>query len=379
MNEIKYNLEQLQSLINSVQHKGKERHSLTEELKRRFPEVHQENALELRADVLAWKSLKQKKIEKEIELENINNRIKQVKRLIHSDYAAYKNVPETFESDFDKFGKLKSELSEKRRDAYEASQKLKRSENKLKRKKQKRWLLLLSVPAIVFMISLFIFGPMWILIIPETVIIILAVLLYFGHVNESIRAEIFHINEEKRLIEIRMQEIESEIRHIFMNNPLFKDEEYLIIHLDRFKKYSKYQTELHELKKKEAAVYEELHSERLTKQLRDYEDKYSEKINIDRFDIEDYLDRFVEAQREAQNEEAEMSRYPGVEMVSAIKRKYLVTLDNLKTFRDKACRQFKIDAGQTETEIGNISNKIRKLESSFKDQQIDPAKISGIV
>ncbi|MEJ2053395.1 MAG: hypothetical protein P8X42_05700 [Calditrichaceae bacterium] len=377
INEINYDLEQLQSLINSIQSKSKYKNPLSHELKQRFPDIYEENALELRADILLWKSLKQKKIEKEIELENTNTRIKQVKRLIQSDYAAYEKVPDTFESDFDRFGKLKSELSEKRRNVNESEQKLKSGENKLKRKRQKRWLLLLAAPVITFLASLFIFGPFWLLIIPETVIVILAVLLYFGHVNESIRAEIFHINEEKRLIEMHIQEIESEINHIFVHNPLFKDEEYLIIHLDRFKKFSKYQTELFELKKKEAAIYGELHSDRLTKQLRDYEDKYSEKINIDRHDIEEYLDRFVEAQREAQRQEN--SKFPGVEVVSSIKRKYLVTLSNLKSFREKVCEDLHLETGTTEVEIGNISRMIRKLESSFKDQQIDPAKISDIV
>ncbi len=379
MNEISHELEQLQILINLIQNKSKHNDALLLDLKRRFPDIYKENALELRADVLLWKTLKQKKIENEVELDNTNSRIKQLKRLIENDYATYKKVPETFESDFDRFGKLKAELSEKRKLADELKNKMKNSENKLKRKKQNRWLFLIMTPIFTLLVSLFVFGPFWLLIIPEAIIVIFAVLLYFGHINETIRAEIFHVNEDKRLLEIRIQEIESEIKHIFFNNPLFKDEEYLIIHLDRFKKYSKYQTELYELKQKETALYEELHSEQLTKQILKFEDKYSDNINIDRYDIESYLDRFVEAQREINESQQENVHYPGVDTISSIKHKYTVALNNLKSYRDKATEFIKIEIEKTEFEIGNLNRQIRKLESTSDEQQFDPAKIGDIV
>ena len=226
--------------------------------------------------------------------------------------------------------------------------------------------------------SLILFGPFWLLIIPETIIVILAVLLYFGHFNESIRAEIFHINEDKRLIEMRMQEIENEIKHIFFNNPLFKDEEYLIIHLDRFKKFSKYQTELYTLKNRQTVLYDELQSEQLTKQIQKFEDKYSDKVNIDRYDIEGYLDRFVGAQGEIESNEQDSNDYPGVDTISSIKRKYLVVINDLKDFSEKAADQLKIINDQIEVEIGNVSRKIREFELNGK-QQIDPAKIGDVL
>ena len=377
--EFNHDLEKLQELIHLIQNKSKHNEAVLSDLKRRFPDIYNENAFQLRADILLWKSLREKKIEKEIELENTTARIKQVNRLIETDYATYKRVPETFESDFDRFGQLKTELREKRKIIDEFKNKLRIAEKKLKRKQQKRWLLLFTIPALTLLFSLLLFGPFWILIIPETIIVILAVLLYFGHINETIRAEIFHFNEDKRLVEIRMQEIESEIKHIFFNNPLFKDEEYLIIHLDRFKKYSKYHTELYGLKQKQAALYEELQSEPLTKQILKLEDKYSDKVNIDRFDVEDYLDRFVEAQRELKHQPQEDENYPGVDAISAIKRKYLVALNNLKTYREKAAEFLKVEIEKTELEIGNLSRQIHDLESVGEGQQFDPAKIGDIL
>ena len=376
--ELTHDLEQLQELIHLIQNKGKHRKKLLTNLKQHFPDIYRENALQLRSDILMWKNLKQKKIENEVELENTAARLKQVNRLIQSDYATYNKVPDTFESDFDNFGKLKKELSEKRKEINELDRKLKISENKLKIKKQKRWLLLITAPLITFLGSLILFGPFWLLIIPETIIVILAVLLYFGHFNESIRAEIFHINEDKRLIEMRMQEIENEIKHIFFNNPLFKDEEYLIIHLDRFKKFSKYQTELYTLKNRQTVLYDELQSEQLTKQIQKFEDKYSDKVNIDRYDIEGYLDRFVEAQGEIESNEQDSNDYPGVDTISSIKRKYLVVINDLKDFSEKAADQLKISNDQIEVEIGNVSRKIREFELNGK-QQIDPAKIGDVL
>lgn len=376
--ELSHDLEQLQELIHLIQNKGKHRKKLLTNLKQHFPDIYRENALQLRSDILMWKNLKQKKIENEVELENTAARLKQVNRLIQSDYATYNKVPDTFESDFDNFGKLKKELSEKRKEINELDRKLKISENKLKRKKQKRWLLLITVPLITFLGSLILFGPFWLLIIPETIIVILAVLLYFGHFNESIRAEIFHINEDKRLIEMRMQEIENEIKHIFFNNPLFKDEEYLIIHLDRFKKFSKYQTEIYGLKNRQTVLYDELQSEQLTKQIQKFEEKYSDKVNIDRYDIEGYLDRFVEAQEEIESNEQDSNDYPGVDAISSIKRKYLVVINDLKEFSEKAADRLKISNDQIEVEIGNVSRKIREFELNGK-QQIDPTKIGDVL
>ena len=379
IHEINYDLEQLQALIHLIQKKGEKNNSHIIELKRHYPDIYEENSLELRADILIWKSLKQRKIEKEIELENTKARMKQVNRLVQSDYAAYQKVPETFESDFDRFGKLKSELAEKRKEIYNFKEKLKALENKLRQKQNNKWFMLVLAPVVTFLISLFIFGPFWLLIIPETIIIILAVMLYFGHINETVRAEIFHANEDKRLTEMRIQEIDNEIKHIFYNNPLFKDEEYLIIHLDRFKKFSKYQSELFALKKKQTLLYDELQSEQLTKQLQKYEDKYSDKINIDRYDIEGYLDRFVEMQQNAQYHGQNNANYPGLETISSIKNKYLATLDELNSFRQKAVKLLNISNGETELEISNVSRKIRKLESKDQEQQFDPAKISEII
>ena len=133
------------------------------------------------------------------------------------------------------------------------------------------------------------------------------------------------------------------------------------------------------LKQKQTVLYDELQSEQLTKQIQKFEDTYSDKVNIDRYDIEGYLDRFVEAQREIQHQEQDSSDYPGVDAISAIKRKYLVVINDLKSFSEKAADLLKIKNDKIEVEIGNISRKIRKLESNEKEQQIDPTKISDIV
>jgi len=365
MDEIEQDIERLQILLQSIQNKDLKKDSAYTELKKNYPKIYDQNALQLRADVLLWKSLKENKIHREVKLENVSARIKKIQRVIHSDFSNYQEIPGTFENDIEKYQNLKSELADKKNNIEEFHQKLMFKESQLKLKQKRKWFVLFLLPVIVFFLSYLAFGPFWLFIVPETLIVIFAILLYFGHLNENIRADIFHINEEHRMTEFRMKEIDNEIKSILDSNPLFKDEEYLVIHVDRFKKFSDYQNELRDLKQVQASLYEILQSEQYTKQIMDYEEKYSHLININREDLEEYLDNFVDAQEKINDLRSGNSTYPGVEEISILKRKYLISYNELKSTKEKVMKKLSID-NNIDMSLDKVSRKIKNLELEFE-------------
>lgn len=58
MDEIEQDIEKLQNLLQSIQNKDSQKDSAFEEIKKKYPKIHDQNALQFRADVLLWKNLK---------------------------------------------------------------------------------------------------------------------------------------------------------------------------------------------------------------------------------------------------------------------------------------------------------------------------------
>jgi len=366
LTDIEQGIEKLQYLIQSIHNKEVQTNSSGNDLKKRFPKIHKYNALQLRADVLIWKKLKDEKIQKEVELDNIKTRIRKIERLLTSDFSSYESTPSTFEEDIEKYQNLKKEYSSKKGLIDEIQSKMRRKEIQLNSQKKKKWFVLATIPPILFLASFVIFGPFWLLIIPETLIVTTAILLYFGHISETVRADIFHDTEEKRMLEFRRKEIERELKELTQSNPLFKDEEYLIIHVDRFNKYRKYLEEQAGLKTRQANISAELEDEKFTKTLTDFEKKYSSAINIDRRNIEDFLDEFVQVQEKFISVESGNGTYPEIEEISKLKRKYLISYNDLKSLRDKIISKLKLQNTHIDDALDQTSRKIKNIEMEYE-------------
>lgn len=368
IDEIDHDLEKLQLLINSIQNKDHKLESALSELKSYYPKIFNHNALQFRADVLLWKSLRDNKIQREVKLENTTTRLKKIQRLIHSDFLNYQDIPKTFEDDINRYQNLKTELSLKEERLVLSDEKLMAMEKQLKLRQKKRRFVLFLLPLLIFLLSYIILGSFWLFIIPETLIVIFAILLYFGHLNETIRADIFNLNEERRMTEFGIREIKHQIIQLIESNPLFKDEEHLALHVDRFRKYKDYLNELKEMKKLKTALYDLLNSEPYTKQIAAYEEKYAELININRPDLEQYLDDFVNAQDKFNGVKSGNFTYPGVDEISILKRKYLISYNELKSVKEKVLKKLKLEPKDIDAALNKITRKLKNLEMELESE-----------
>ena len=356
-------LKKIHALVDRVYNDPLQSHAAVEALKKEFPLIHNHNGSQLREDILQWKSLNEDKQQLEEKLKMVLTRQEQIKRVVQSDFQVYRDIPQTFQKDIENYRNLKKLLASKKRLINDNRQQLHLKEAELKQRRGKRWLLLLLLPAITFSLSYYFLGPFWLFIIPETLIVTFAVLLYFGHLNENIRAEIFHLGEETRIKEFQANDIENEIKAIVQSHPLIKDEAHWDLHIERFKKYMDYYYEYKNLQKSQAKLMDKLQSEPFSRLLPRLEEKYASLIQLNRSDLETYLERFVNEQNRLIALKAGKIVHPAAQKLAQLKEKYLAGYKELGSIRNKALSYFKINPDGIDPLLEEITKTLEKMES----------------
>ena len=360
---IEEDIKQIANWAEIIQSDPQQYYAAVESLKRQFPKIYTHNGIQLREDILQWKKLNEEKNQLEAKLETIINRQAQIQRVVQSDFQLYRDIPPTFQKDIENYQNLKKLLISKNRLIQTNRKELSLKEAELRQRRGKRWLLLLLLPVLTFSLSYYFLGPFWLFIIPETLIITFAILLYFGHLNEQIRAEIFHLGEETRIKEFQARDIENEIRAIVQSHPLIKDEAHWDIHIERFKRYMDYYQEYKNLKKLQDKLQETLRSDPFTRQLRQFEEKYTSLIDLTRSDLEEYLDHFVNEQNRVNALKAGKIVHPAAEELGKLKDKYSAGYMELYSIRNKALSYFKTSPEGIAPLLQEITLALEKMES----------------
>ena len=360
---IEEDIKQLHDLVETIRSDPQQSHTAVESLKNEFPRIYKQNGIQLREDILQWKNLNEEKRQLEAKLEKILNRQEQIQRVVQSDFQPYRDIPPTFQKDIENYRNLKKLLASKNQLIQDNRKELNHKEAELKQRRGKRWLLLLLLPVLTFFLSYYFLGPFWLFIIPETLIVTFAVLLYFGHLNENIRAEIFHLGEETRIKEFQARDIENEIKAIVQSHPLVKDEAHWDLHIERFKKYMDYYHEYKNLKKLQAKLMETLKSDPYTRQLAQLEEKYASLIQLNRSDLENYLDRFVNEQNRFNALKAGKIVHPAAQELEQVKEKYSAGYMELCSIRKKVLSYFKISPDGIDPLLEEITTTLEKMES----------------
>ncbi len=333
-------------------------------LNEKYPKLINSNPLQLRADILLWKSLTKIEQKNRLEINIIREKKKKILDKIGSDFAEYKKLPASFNKELDQFKELVKNTEMRKKTLAGYRQEIEDIEKEVERKKNNKRLQLILLPPTVFLLSLFIFNFNWVLIIPESLLVILIILLFYGYRNQKLKSLTVSIEEESHIIQKKNHDAERKINELKTKFPVFEDLDNLNAHSLRIKKYNQLLMELKRLQKEEKRMIDIRKSEMHSKKLADYEKKYGHMINIDRPDLESYLDNFVEMKNRQSSIEQIGASYPAIEEIEELNFKYNKLSQDLKKIRTRMIRKLNITNGKIDLDdmFDKVTRKIKNIQ-----------------
>ena len=296
INTIQTDILRLEHVEKKIKEKFSFEHPLTE-FESEEETVDEIDPDKLKEDILIWKRLHENKKGCEQKLRMIRDRKTYIEELIRKDLFIYQNLPESFEEDIVQYQEIAGQIEEAKKKRDELRRQL--HENNLgaglERKKQKLFLVVL--PLVVFIISYFAIGPYWLFILPETALVTLIILFFFGHKLYNLRTQRFHAETELQITTTNMNKLESELKKISQNSILIEDIEFMDVHIERYHKYLQSEEELQRLKESSKKLEEVLSAHTYRKKLPQLIESYSEIIDIEREDLEEYLEEFISKEK----------------------------------------------------------------------------------
>lgn len=333
-------------------------------LNEKYPHLIHTNPLQLRADVLLWKSLRKIERKNRIEINTIREKKKKILDKIGADFADYKTLPESFNKELEHFKTLLKNTEMRKKTLAGYREEVEDIEKEVERKKNNKRLQLILLPPAIFLLSLFVFNFNWILIIPESLLVILIILLFYSHRNQKLKSHTVSIEEETHIIQKKIHDAEQEIKELKNKFPVLEDLENLNVHSMRIKKYNQLLLELKRLQKEEKRLLDIRKSESYSKKLPEYEKKYGHLINIDRPDLETYLDNFVEMRNQQSSNEQIGASYPAIAEIEELNLKYGKLSQDLTKLRTRMLRKLNITNGKIDIDdlLDKVTRKIKNIQ-----------------
>ncbi|GEM_PF-2394082 len=341
-------IEDLNGLIDTVKNHSSATAENHKYLQEKFPEIQQFNPLQLRADVLLWKSLRQIKIQHSDELRALKFRKNKIEQILNNELADYRNLPESFIRDAKHFQLLLSKIREKEMTDLRITRHINALEQKMDERNTSKKFLLLSAPPFLAFLTYILLGPLWMVIIPEAILAFLIVFAIFGHGNQKIRSQIFSEQEETHIFHKQIRKYEEERNALLHKYPFFEEVGRIEQHVDKYRKFLQFQHELKSIAKDEARIQKTLSSEPYRAQLPFYEEKYGTRIDIDRPDLQEYLDEYVELKMRSESSSNPIATSPSVEELDNLKTLYYKTLSELRAMRDRFAEYLHLQSSVSE-------------------------------
>ncbi len=314
--------EQFSVFVDKIRRKKQLANSALTILNERFAPIKSHNALQVRADVLLWKSLKDLKNQSEQKLQSLKSREQEIQSILADNFKEYESLPNLFLMNIDHMLELRRTLEQSEKEFKHIQNQIVEEERRLVQKSRFKWILLLATPPLVFLAAFLLFGNNWLLTIPESILTIIIILFFYSHKLDKIRDKIHNLTEESHILQKRMFDLKNEMERLQAKYPLLKDEDELPKHIERFKKYRSFQIELKQLRKEINYTQSSLESDSYIRQLPELEEKYQDLIDLERPDLEDYLNDFVSIKRQMLEMHAQNIDFPETEFLNEVNFKY---------------------------------------------------------
>ena len=163
-----------------------------------------------------------------------------------------------------------------------------------------------------------------------------------------------------------MNDFTQEVNDVNTKFPILQDKEYIESHLERFKKFQHYQTELRRQDRDEDNIRKILRSPPLKQQLPHFENTYSNAVDISRPDLEEFLDSYVEKHNEISYEKVAAADDPFVEELGALRNIYIRNIDELKSIWKELSQAISSVNDNEENDISQVLDIVDRKINSIK-------------
>lgn len=358
-------VEKLNLLMEKIRKKKHHLFSTQSNVNEKFSLLQPFNPLQLRADILLWKSLQSIKEKNEESLNQLNQKRRKIENILNRDLAEYSRLPESFSKEMANYKKMMAQLSKHKHTLQANQTEISTIRHKLNTWKKIGLLLLIILFPAIFGVSYYLFEPMWSLIIPESIFIFLMIAALLGHISNKYRTRIYSAEEELHLVQKKIHDMEQEIKTIRSKFHLMEIPEHLDAHLERFKKYKQLQAEVKRIEKEKGRITSLLTSDSYTRRLPDYRRRYSQIIDINRPDLENFLDEFVAAKDEISRLEAAISTQPAPEEILELSRRYSRSIAELKSSQNHIMEALHLEGG-----YGDLIEALDQIDRKIKNAQL---------
>ncbi len=333
-----------------------------EEFGREYSSLMPFNPLQLRADVLIWKSLLDVQDKNDEKRRENHLRIEHIENILKHDLYEYTKLPDDFSKDAQRYKERKVQVSYAQKTLHDYEEQIEEMNQSMSNGKLLKTVANLFGAPFLFLLSYLILGPIWIFIIPETIIAFFILIFLTSHSTHKTKNRIYHYREETHILEKRIREAEQECSFLLKKSHLFKNEEYIDSHLQRYKKCRQYQRELRLIERDENKLTEAEASGAYQEQIARYEQKYTNTIDINRRDLEDYLDGFVTRKEELESRKRDIESFPAINELQSLCEIHRKGINELRSARKKMTQTLKIENGTT-----NLSEILDKLDRKIKN------------
>ena len=334
----------------------------SERFEEKFHSIKDFEPLKLRKEVIMWKSLRQMKSQHEEELRALRFKKNRLNNIIDSDLYEYKKLPDTFTKEARRYKEIDLHLTGLNSHLKKYKDEIREIEDSIDDSGKIKKFVLFSVPVLIFLIAYIVFGPVWTLIIPGTLLVFLSLLAVAGHATYKNRSKIFRIQEEIDFLMKKIHKQEEEKKQLLRTFPILRDSKYIDTHIERFRKFRQYQNELQTIQQKEQAILETLNAEPYSNQLPALEEKYKNRIDIQRPDLEEYLDEFVALAMPGQNQKAEPPENPIVRELENLETKLQENIQDLIAIQEKVINTFHLDNGYSD-----LNRALKELDEKLNE------------
>ena len=346
----------------------KSRYNLSQQtenlLQQEYPKLIPFNPLQLRADVLIWKSLLSVIDKNEEKLRSHDLRKQHLTNILKHDLYEYTLLPQSFNKDAERYKEQSSQVNYLNESLKDYEYQIEQMQATMDKGKRFWMTAIFTVPVILAMVSYFIAGPIWIFIVPETIISFLILLFLSGHSKHIKRNKIYHLQEETHILEKRIHDVENECHVLIRKSKLLRDHEFIDSHIERFRKSQEYQRELKLINREQIKLKELIISDTYQGQLSKYTEKYGDAIDVERRDLETYLDEYVSTCQELEKRKQSLESYPVIEELQNLCNVHLGGLKELQQARQKMTKNLKIGNGSTNLQkvLDSLDRQIKNIE-----------------
>jgi hypothetical protein len=367
-------LQKLNALVNRL-HNDKY-FSENQQPEKKFEAPKNLNPLQFRADILLWKSLQVVKDQNDSSLRQLQIKRQRIEKFLDRDLAQYSKLPATFIRDIANFKKLTA-LSEEKQNMLQNM----RSEIQQFEKRSLLWnrlgvFTMIVVFPLIFFVSYMVFKPMWKLIIPESLLLMLIIGSVFGHIRQKFRFHIYRTEEESHIIQKKLNEINIDLAELRKNAIFITDMAYLDNHIERYKKYRQLLAELKRISKEESRITNLLNSNTYTRQLPEYTEKYAGLIDVNRPDLENFLDEFVASRDETERRQFNSRNKALPQEISELIRQHENLLSAIKDIQARVLDDLQIEGGYA-SYLEALDLVDRKIKNIQHQQRLDYSNISN--